>query len=118
MPASASPEIRLARDWRAGKRLALVALEEESPATMRVPGYLAVVRHLCSGQGDSSAPIEMIERYEPNPELSDGTTVVKAGVYAWIWRQGRCSKCKTVVRGDQGRVVLTSERPQIGARRN
>lgn len=99
----------------------LDALNAENPPDIQVPPFLANTRHSCkkarqsahAGKGVSTA-MQLKERYVTlaslRPEAEGGDE------YAILYREGRCKKCGTTARSEQGRTVLTAERPPIEGR--
>lgn len=115
----------------------LNALNVADPPAIFVPHFLSNPRHECTkarqsevtGKGVSTAtdtkevyasgfgpaatgprtgskdvPEDLAPHYDPD------------AVAAIIYREGRCKKCKTLVRSEIGRVVSTSERPPMTGR--
>ena len=123
------------RLFKAASQAVLDKLNAESPPeSIRLAMvFWRVVRHVCPEAGDASIGITLRERYAPSPEYRacycskidrtdidrdfphrdcDGSKVVaRAGLFAWIWKEGRCSGCGLTARTKAGRFVIAADRP-------
>ena len=95
--------------------------------------FWRVFRHVCPAAGDASIGITLREVCEESPEYRacycskigqtdpgrdfphrdcDGSKVIThAGQFAWIWKEGRCSRCELTARAKAGRFVIAADRP-------
>ena len=69
-----------------------------------VPTYLAYYRHLCPALGDKSVSLALAEQYVLSPESR----------VAFVYRKGKCPKCRRLAMSDKGRIVDALERPPMG----
>lgn len=124
------------RRYLASCQAELDALNRARPPDGPALVYLRVVRHECAARGGESRGIELIEHYEHSPaywacycsavgeltqdfphnDCDGGTVIAAAGLFGFIWKQGRCPSCRCVLRSTQGRFVVAASRPPAGRR--
>lgn len=77
--------------------------EAEQPY-YQAPTYLAVIRHLCPALGYKSVSLTLQEQYVLSPQKRVG----------FVYRRGKCPKCRRVALSKEGRIVDAYERPAMG----
>jgi hypothetical protein len=134
---SLSPEEKAAgRMFRALCQGGLDAQNQEDPPRGFALPYWRVVRHECADADSASIGITLREHSLASPVYRvcycgtvgtdgvdfphrdcDGSKVVAAdGLFAFMWKEGRCAGCGRVVRSKAGRVVLAADRPRGNGR--
>lgn len=137
MPALLSPaEKQAGRAFRDARQVALDARNAADPPGGVVSVYWRVPRHECPAAGGASIGITLRENYEPSPAYRvcycgvvapmspdfphhdcDGSKVLAAdGLFAFIWKEGRCFGCGLAVRTKVGRFVVAADRPPENGR--
>ena len=124
-------EKRAGRLFRGQCQEALDQLNADDPPHGAVLPFWRVVRHECEDAAGASVGITLREHRLASPPYRvchcgtvgtdgpdfphrdcDGGKVVAAdGLFAFIWKEGRCAGCGRVVRSKAGRVVLAADRP-------
>lgn len=99
--------------------------------------FIRNYRHECPARGGASTALALHEQYELSPEYDvapgpdgdvftkvpegaerlDWDVRVRAGLFAFIWKQGECPACHLTVRSRTGRVVLAADRPPAEERK-
>jgi hypothetical protein len=132
-----TPEEKAAgRMFRALCQGGLDAENRESPPHGFALPYWRVVRHECEPAAGASIGITLREHRLASPVYRvcycgtvgtdapdfphwdcDGSKVVAAdGLFAFMWKEGRCAGCGRVVRSRIGRVVIAADRPPENGR--
>jgi hypothetical protein len=121
------------RKWRASCQRVLDELSDAEPAGGGANPLLRVIRHPCAARGGASVGIELREHYLASPELwvcycgviepcgefrvfphddcDGGKIAAAAGLFCWIWKDGRCLDCELVLRSRHGLIDLAASRP-------
>jgi hypothetical protein len=133
------PEKLAGRKFRDDQTQKLLVLFDTDPPTYNAPSFLAHWRHECPGRNMISTAIELKEVYVHSPRyevysttdgevvrelgpedepLSEGSTVVPAGEFAFIYKHGVCKAkgCGHVASSRARFFALASERPPVEGR--
>lgn len=86
----------------------LDALNAEDPPTLWPPPVIGNMRHPCTSRANGQR--------RPNLALALHEVYWTEGEHAFIFREGKCSRCGTLARSRTGRVVLAAERPPLHGR--
>jgi hypothetical protein len=125
------------RQFRQDQLSLLRERNQTSPPGMYVMALWRVPRHDCPVAGGTSTGTTLRERYDLSPEYRvcycsmvgataryfphddcDGSKVAApAGLFAFVWKEGRCSGCGLTSRSGDGLVVLAADRPPDHGRR-
>lgn len=133
------------RVFRAQAQADLDALCATDPPDHTVPNVLAVLRHACPARGNRSSSLELTEIYRYSPGFlvetaGDGTltvhehhpaadtpadipadmfvgTQIPAGRFGFIYRTGRCRRCRQTARSPTGRLTDGWGRPPLHGRK-
>lgn len=125
------------RSFRDSWQHVLDALNRDRRPAGAAGSLLRVVRHQCPRQAGRSVGITLAEHYHlseeywvcycgvvalasdsfPHPDCDGGRAAVPAGLFCFIWKDGRCPDCGTVLRSITGRVYLAADRPPEKERR-
>jgi len=99
-----------------------------APAGAPCTPFIRVYHHACQAQGGANTGLGLHEHYETSPayrvmpggyvrEISPdevavtALSVVLAGTFAFIWKEGSCAECGLTVRSPEGRLVVAAARP-------
>lgn len=88
----------------------LDALNQEQPPNLNAPPYLANIRHPCTAHR-TTARVSKVSL-----ALHEVYWTEEDGPHAFLFREGKCSRCGTVARSRLGRLVLAAERPPMYGR--
>jgi hypothetical protein len=91
------------RMFREASCAALEALWERDPADLTVPVVVRHYRHLCAAQDGKSVSLEVAEVYQVSPD----------GLFAFVYKDGRCKRCRITARSRDWLFFLAAERPPL-----
>jgi hypothetical protein len=123
--------------WRAQRDAELKRLNAEEPVNEHPPPVVRHIRHLCPGIAGRSVSFDYAEAYVTSPRIGvcycsvikpvpdellgkfphedcAGGTLVPAGRFGYVYREGRCAGCGHTARSLTGRVVDGIERLPTG----
>lgn len=123
-----SGEKAAGRSFRERKQDQLDRYCRRNPAGASCTSYISFYHHSCPSQGGANTGLTLHERYETSPgyrvmpggfarEISPdevavtAISVVLAGTFAFIWKEGSCTECGLTVRSPKGRLVIAAARP-------
>lgn len=126
------------RSFRDSWQHVLDALNRDRRAAGAASPLLRVVRHQCPKQAGRSVGITLAEHYHlseeylacscgrvglrsaefPHADCAGAVSIAAAaGLFCFIWKDGRCPECGTVLRSVTGRVYRAADRPPEKERR-
>ncbi len=118
---SLTPAQRAAgRWWRDQQQAALDARNTAQPPDESRPPFVRHIRHLCPASQHRSVSFDYTEIYVRSPSLTGQSTgvpgeeIIPAGLFAFIYHEGRCAGCKRTARSRTGRVADGRIRQPVG----
>jgi hypothetical protein len=103
VPSLTPAEKAAGRVFRDAACAALTALHSASPADLSFPVVVHHPRHLCAALDDRSISFECREVYQLSPD----------GIFAFIYKEGKCRHCQITSRSQDWLFVLAAERPPL-----
>lgn len=114
---SLTPDEKTAgRQFRDEQQQALTHSFETDPPTYAVPNFLAHYRHNCPARNNTSTAMELKEFYNFSEEIDVGGTVIPSSRFGFIYKVGKCSRCKQTSRSRAGKFVDAYVRPPLQGR--